>query len=113
MFLLANSVALAQSADFPDGSKTITPEALSAALSGKTFSVKPASGPDWRWQFKDSGYHFINVGSFSDSGKWSTKDSTLCSEGKKITYSCNEVQMLGTDIYLKRTSGEIVKLVVQ
>jgi hypothetical protein len=98
---------------FPEAATTISPEALAAAVTGKAFSVKPAQGSTWRWQFNANGYHYINVGSFSDSGKWSIKESSLCSEGRQIKFSCNEVRAVGTDLYLKRDSGEVVKLVVQ
>ena len=103
--------ALAQ--DFPEGNAPLTPESLTNAVSGKVFSVKPAQGSTWRWQFNGNGYFYINIGNFSDSGKWSTKDSALCTEGSKIKFSCNEVRAAGGELYLKRDSGEVVKLVTQ
>lgn len=103
--------ALAQ--DFPAGSAPLAPENLESTLSGKVFSVKPASGDVWRWQFNANGYHYINIGSFSDSGKWSTKESALCTEGRQIKFSCNEVRAVAGELYLKRDSGEVVKLVAQ
>ena len=113
---LACLVALtgpAAAQEFPEGSAPLTQESLSTTVAGKVFSVKTAQGPAWRWQFKTDGYFFINIGSFSDSGKWTTKESALCTEGSKIKYSCNEVRNLGGDLMLKRDNGEIVKLVVQ
>jgi hypothetical protein len=98
---------------FPDGAAPLSPQALEAALAGKVFSVKPASGPGWRWQINANGYFFINAGNFSDSGKWSVKDSTLCSEGQKIKANCNEVRLAAGELYLRRDSGEVVKLAVQ
>ena len=110
--LVATSLASAQSptTEFPEGAVIVTQDALKESLSGKVYSVKPASGPSWRWQFNANGFFFINVGNFSDSGKWSTKDSTLCSEGKQIKANCNEVRIHNTDLYLKRDNGEVVKL---
>ncbi|MBU6259814.1 MAG: hypothetical protein KGL18_20180 [Burkholderiales bacterium] len=110
-----STLACAQSVptEFPQQAAPMAPQALTAALAGKVYSVKPAKGPDWRWQFKADGYFFINVGNFSDSGKWSVKDSALCSEGRYIKASCNEVRVDGHDLYLKRDSGEVVKMTVQ
>ena len=106
-------VSAARAEEFPEGSVALAPAALTEAVSGKVFSVKTAQGAVWRWQFKPDGYFFINVGSFSDSGKWQAKDSTLCSEGRHVKYSCNEVRSLGGELLLKRDNGEVVKLVAQ
>ena len=113
--VLASSVAFAQSipTDFPEGATTFGTDALKSAVSGKVFTVKAAKGPNWRWQFNPDGFFYINVGSFSDSGKWSTKESALCSEGRQIKYSCNEVRAHGADLYLKRDSGEVVRMTAQ
>ncbi len=76
---------------FPEGAELLTPEALREALSGKVFSISPAQGPTWRWQFDANGYFFLNVGQFSNSGKWSTKEGSVCQDtGKHI--GCNEMR---------------------
>ncbi len=114
-YLLAGCLAstAASAEDFPEGSSPLSPESVSAAIAGKVFSVKTAQGSTWRWQFKTDGYFFIDIGSFSDTGKWSAKDSSLCSEARQIKYSCNELRTVGQDLLLKRDNGEIVKLVPQ
>ena len=108
---LASTAAVAE--DFPDGSATLTPESVSSAVAGRVFAVKTAQGSSWRWQFKTDGYFYINIGSFSDTGKWTAKDSSLCTEARQIKYSCNELRTVGQDLLLKRDNGEIVKLVPQ
>lgn len=110
--VLASSLASAQPAptQFPEGAAAVTPDALKDAVAGKVFAVKASRGPMWRWQFDANGVFFINIGSFSDSGKWSTKDSALCTEGRQIKASCNEVQTKDQELYLKRDNGEVVKL---
>ncbi len=114
-FLLVPACVLAQNSlpAFPEGAAPLSPEALQTAVAGKVFSVKPASGPAWRWQINANGYFFINAGNFSDTGKWSVKDSTFCSEGRQIKAGCNEMRSAGGELYLKRDSGEVVKLTVQ
>jgi hypothetical protein len=113
--LLISSMAWAQSSptEFPDGATAVAPEALKGSVADKVFAVKPSKGPTWRWQFNANGYFFINIGNFSDSGKWEAKDSSLCTEGKQIKASCNEVRAKGAELYLKRDNGEVVRLEVQ
>ena len=99
--------AIAQPQDYPEGAEPLTPDALRTALAGKVFSIKPAKGPEWRWQFNENGYYFINAGSYADRGKWSTKDSSVCLESNK-TPGCNEMRQKDGALYLKRDSGEII-----
>ncbi|BEP95801.1 hypothetical protein GmRootA79_41850 [Acidovorax sp. A79] len=105
--MAAGASATAQTTDFPEGAQPLTPEALREALTGKVFSITPAKGSTWRWEFKGNGYFFLNAGSFSDSGKWSTKESSVCQDtGKNM--GCNEMRQKDGTLYLKRDSGEIV-----
>lgn len=101
--------ATAQTPAFPDGAEPLTQAALREALAGKVFSITPAKGPTWRWEFKANGYFFLNVGSFSDSGKWSTKESSVCQDTGKNT-GCNEMRQKDGMLHLKRDNGEIVTL---
>ena len=109
--LLASTIAaLAQApAEFPAEAKNLTADALQQRVAGKVFNVKPVAGPPWRLQFQANGYYFINVGSYSDSGKWRTEDSGLCTAPQKRPASCNEMRLASDALYLKRDSGEIVK----
>ncbi len=103
--------AYAMSTTFPQGSAELTPQALKSDISGKTFIVQPAQGPSWRWELKDNGYYFVNIGNFSDSGTWSVKGSSLCSAGQKVaTGTCNDVRIKDGTLYLKRDNGEVVEL---
>ena len=112
--IAAAAPAQTPSSGFPEAATPMTPEALSAAVAGKVFAVQPSQGPAWRWQFDANGFFFINVAAMSDSGKWSVKDSMLCTEGKRfVNASCNEVRQAGSELYFKRDSGEVVKLVVR
>ena len=97
--------AMAQTMAFPDGAAPLTPEALREALSGKVFAVSPAKGPVWRWQFDADSLFSIKIGNYSDSGKWSTKDSSLCQDSGK-TMGCNPMRQKDGVLYIKRDSGE-------
>ncbi len=103
---------MAQTMAFPEGAEPLTPEALTTALSGKVFKVAPAQGSDWRWQFDANGYFFLNVGKFNGSGKWSTKDNSVCQESKNFS-GCNEIRSKDNVLYMKRDSGEVVALQAQ
>jgi hypothetical protein len=98
---------------FPADAAPVASTALREVLAGKTYVAKTADGSNWRWQFKADGYFFFNAGGYSDSGKWSTKESAICSEPRKTPASCNEVRQLGNDLLLKRDSGEVIRLSAQ
>ena len=110
--LALGTSSMAQTMAFPEGAEPLTPEALGAALSGKVFAVNPAKGPTWRWQFDANGQFSINIGNYSDSGKWSTKESSICQQTPKNS-GCNEIRGKDNVLYLKRDSGEVVALKVQ
>jgi len=97
-------------ADFPVDAAPLKASELQDRLSGKVYSVKPADGAVWRWEFKSGGTFFITIGRYSDSGKWSIEDSKVCSEGRKIAASCNEIRQRDGVLMLKRDSGEIVEM---
>ncbi len=95
--------------EFPAEAKPLAADDLRQRVSGKVFRVKTAAGAAWRLQYQAAGSFYINVGSFSDSGKWRIEDSKLCSEPQKSPAACNEMRLAGDALYLKRDSGEIIK----
>lgn len=111
---LSCGAALAQSpampVEFPAGAASVEPVVLLQRLSGKVFRVATAGGNVWRWQFQSNGNFFLNVGNFSDTGKWRAEGSAVCTEPQKNPASCNEMRLVGDTLYMKRDSGEIVKL---
>ena len=44
---------------------------------------------------------------FSTSGKWSARNSTLCTEARDIPSSCNEIRRLDDKLFIKRDSGKV------
>ncbi|GAD21327.1 hypothetical protein [Acidovorax sp. MR-S7] len=104
---LLGASAAAQTTAYPEGAELLTQEALREALADKVFSTAPAQGPKWQWQFKNEGRFYLSVGNYSDSGQWSTKESSLCLDsGKNV--GCNEMRRKDGVLYLKRNSGEVV-----
>jgi|GEM_PF-1026216 len=108
LLIAPHATAQTQLTDFPEGAEPLTQEALREALAGKVFFITPAKGADWRWQFDNNGYFFFNIGgSYSNSGKWSTKDSTVCQDTGK-TPGCNPIRQKDGVLYLKRDNGELI-----
>ena len=109
-FVMGLGAAMAQTApvEFPPNAKPLAAEALTARLAGKVFNVKTAGGATWRLQFQASGVYFINVGGYSDNGKWRAEESGLCTEPQKRPAACNEMRLAIDALYMKRDSGEIV-----
>ncbi|MBN9367656.1 MAG: hypothetical protein J0H59_11565 [Comamonadaceae bacterium] len=103
----ASTAATAQTTTYPDGAEPLTPEALHAALADKVFSTTPAQGPKWQWQFKSDGQFYLSVGNYSDAGKWSTKESSLCLDSVK-SMGCSEMRQKDKQLYLKRNTGEVI-----
>lgn len=95
---------------YPEGAEPLTQESLRTALADKVFTVNPAQGNPWRWQFNENGYFFINAGNYSDSGKWNTKESSVCVNSRRNS-GCNEIRQKDNVLYLKRDSGEVVALI--
>lgn len=112
-FLASAAAAQEPVMQFPEGAAPLTAEALTAAVSDKVFWARPVRGPAWRMQFNASGYFYANVGNFADNGKWSVKDSTVCTEGRQIRAYCNEFQVKDGTLYMKRESGEVLRFEVR
>ena len=114
--LLVSAQAFAQTApkEFPADATPLAEAAMQESFSGKTYNVKLVNGTSWKWQFKTDGYFYFNTSDgFSDSGKWSTKESKLCTEGRKIGASCNEIRQQGVILHYKRDNGDIVGMTPQ
>ena len=115
--LLACNGAGAQNAaapEFPSEATPITAKQLSERISDKVFAVRLADGTGWRLQYKASGYFFVNTTTgFNGSGKWTAEEGKLCGELKGAKLTCNEVRQTADAIYLKRDSGEIIRLASQ
>ncbi len=114
---LAPPAAMAQTAaetvtEFPPGAQALSPEALSAALADRRFSMVYSSMVTLRLDFKTrSGWVFATAGSVSDSGQWRTEGSTLCIQfQQRFPSSCSEIRAMDGDLYMKRSTGQIVKM---
>jgi hypothetical protein len=110
----AATLAAAQPAAFPEAAQLVSGDALRAKIAGKTFKGTSATIKPVKIQFNDNGFVFMtNSTGGQDSGKWRVDGSTLCTELRRNAAStCNEVRVAGEMIYMLRTNGELMSLVV-
>lgn len=102
------SAGYAQGTAFPAESRELTEGELKDQLAGKTFGLHSQDGSGIvRMFFKADGYLFLNMAGFSTSGKWSVKNTALCTEAKDVPTSCNEVRLLDDKLFIKRDSGKV------
>ena len=107
--------ALAQASDtarsvFPVDARIPTGSELTRELAGQVFDSEKVNGQAWHVRYDYFGNFVVSTNAGVQlSGGWSTRDGMLCSDGPKVDNRCYEVRIKGSDFYLKRGSGEIVR----
>lgn len=96
--------------DFPGGATPLSAEALKARFTGASYAFTGANGMEVTLQFRDSDA-VIGTPRSSDTGPWTIEGSAICFKLTKFPSGCNEVRLVGDDLYWERSSnGEVVKL---
>ena len=119
LLLCAPLWALAQSVptDFPADAQPLTPDALRAAIAGKSFAAKPAQGPSMRVEYKANGWIFVETASgFRDTGTWRVEGSSVCATWQRnpAGSGCGEARLKGEQLYVRRvTNNEVLALQVE
>ena len=112
--VLTSAATLAQAPipqEFPSNATSISAEQLRERLSDRVFGARATDGKDWRWEWKTNGYIFLNIGGYSDSGKWRAEDGKVCVDMNKSGATCSEMRLVGDVLYMKRTiNGEVIGL---
>ena len=117
--LLASAAVLAGCAaappatsDFPAGARAPAAAELTTLLRGKSYNMTGARGDTIRSDHAATANELtIFFRGRSDSGTWRAEDGRVGYQVKVVPSVCNDVRVAGTDIYLKRNSGEVVRLV--
>jgi hypothetical protein len=110
LLALAGAPALAQG--FPEGATVPAAADLKKHLDGRVFDVKIADGSSWRLEYNARGHYFVNVSTgFNGTGSWRTEEGKLCTHPRGSNETCNDVRMHSGLLHLKRTSGEMIRLV--
>lgn len=96
---------------FPSGATPLSADALRSAIEGRDFTAQPVEGPRWSLAYRKGGEFAVNAGNFTDQGKWSAGDSSVCTEGKKLKHLCNALRTKDGKLFLQRKDGEVMQLV--
>ncbi len=96
---------------FPPGSTPLSPDAAKSAIEGREFTAQPVEGPRWHLRYGKGGAFAVRAGSFEDEGTWSTAESAVCTEGRKLKPLCNELRLKDGKLFLQRKGGEVMQLV--
>lgn len=94
--------------EFPSGIRTPSATEIASLVKGKSFNL--ASGgmrSDYGAAGNDITVYFSGR---SDKGTWRAEDGRICYEFTTIPSACNDVRLLGNDIYLKRSNGQVTQL---
>ncbi len=98
----------APAADFPPGARTPAAAEVSSLLKGKSFNL---AGVGIRTDYaSESDVVTAYFSGRSEPGKWRTEDGRICFDFKTIPSACNDLRVVGNDIYLKRSNGQVVML---
>ena len=97
-------------AEFPAGAKTPSAAEITAALRGKSFTV-PSAGSTIRTDYAGEGNSVATFAAgHSDTGTWRAEDGRICYTMNRFPSACNDVRLVGNDIFAKRANGEVVQL---
>ena len=95
-------------AELPAGIRTPSATEIASLVKGKSFNL--ASGgmrSDYGAAGNDITVYFSGR---CDKGTWRAEDGRICYEFTTIPSACNDVRLLGNDLYLKRRNGQVTQL---
>ena len=110
-------VAYAQSAaaagvltEFPADAQPLNRKAIEERLGGQVYTGTNAAGIQWRAEYKDSGYVFLNIANGArDSGTWRAEEGRVCIEYRGTFPSgCSELRANSEALYAKRDNSAAV-----
>ena len=97
--------------EFPAGARAPTANELTTVLRGKSYEAPLPNGGTIRTDYAaDSNGIAVYVAGRSDSGTWRTEDGRICFQLKTLPSNCNEVRLVGSDFYMKRVNGDVVRV---
>ncbi len=96
--------------EFPAGAKAPSAAEVTALLKGKSFDLSGPGGVRTDYA-KEGNAITVYFSGRSDVGTWRAEDGRVCMENfRAIRGACNDVRLIGSDIYVKRSNGQVVKL---
>ena len=99
-------------ADFPPGARAPAATEAASLLRGKSFTLANPNGSSTRVDHAAdaSGGVAIYFSGRSDSGTWRAEDGRICFQFQVLPSNCNEVRLLGSELYMKRSNGDVVRV---
>ena len=94
--------------ELPAGIRTPSATEIASLVKGKSFNL--ASGglrSDYGAAGNDITVYFSGR---CDKRTWRAEDGRICYEFTTIPSACNDLRLLGNDIYLKRSNGQVTQL---
>lgn len=111
-FLVAACAATAPPlTDFPAGVRTPSAADVTGLLKGKSFNQ--ASGGIRTDYGADRNDITAYIAGRAEKGTWRAEDGRVCFEFTTLPSVCNELRLLGTDIYVKRSNGQVTQLLAR
>ena len=108
LLVVACASTTAPLTEFPAGIRTPSATEIASLVKGKSFNL--ASGgmrSDYGAAGNDITVYFSGR---SDKDTWRAEDGRICYEFTTIPSACNDVRLLGNDLYLKRSNGQVTQL---
>ncbi|QCB46284.1 hypothetical protein [Hydrogenophaga sp. PAMC20947] len=101
--------------EYPAEATAIAGTDLTARLAGKVFTVKSATNGNWRLEFDNRGYVFVDTDQgFRDNGPWLVEGEKWCTKLPKAGDNCSELYAVGNVLYYKRArNGEVVPMTLR
>ena len=109
--LTSSALAHKVTTEFPNGATPLTADALKSAIEGREYIAQPAEGPRWYLTYGKTGDFAVRAGDFTDEGRWTTGESAVCTEGKKLKRLCNDLRIKEGKLFIQRKGGEVMQLV--
>ena len=96
--------------EFPAGAKAPSAAEVTNLLKGKSFNFSGPGGIRTDYA-KEGNAITVYFSGRSDVGTWRAEDGRVCLENfQTIQGACNDVRLVGSDIYFKRSNGQVVQV---
>ncbi|MEZ5607032.1 MAG: DUF995 domain-containing protein [Burkholderiaceae bacterium] len=119
--LLASAAVLAGCAsgppparDFPPGARVPSVAELTTLFRGKTTTTESSTAGTIRVDYAaDSNQLKILTRGRADTGTWrADENGKVCFEFKTFQSTCNDIRMVGQEVYIRRANGEVTSVMI-
>ena len=114
LLLAACAASAPPTKDFPAGARAPSAAELATLLRGKSTNAPLSNGGTIRVDYAaDSNNLKVFAAGRSDTGTWRAEEGgRVCFEFKVFTSACNDIRLVGQDVYARRANGDVVPMTV-